>query len=176
MQTHYAQHSCAELFPSLKQLCQNSMMKQRTRFFLNWWRMWIYKNNNSGYVCAVLGLCVSVYYFEGMCECVSMFVLHCSIITVLHYLRHLECIYIYTIQIPFWLINMKVEHRSSSNKSGVIHWSWHLAVCIGKGMGKMQLNDSEIKNLTHDTQSYILTHHRLKQGTFESKYIFLNRK
>ena len=134
--------------------------------------MWIYKNNNSGYLCAVLVLCVSVYYFEGMCECVSMFVLHCSIITVLHYLRHSECIYIYTIQIPFWLIDMKVEHRSSSNKSGLIHWSLHLAICIGRGIGEMQLNDSKIKNLRHDTQSYILTYQRLKQETFKSCRFF----
>ena len=53
-------------------------------------------------------MCIIVYYFKGMYECVSVFL--CCIIAlyyydiiVLHYVKDFERVWIWAIQIPFWL-------------------------------------------------------------------------
>ena len=50
-------------------------------------------------------LCIILYYFKGMYECVSVLVLCCITVLVLHHARHLECIWTSAIQIPFCQIN-----------------------------------------------------------------------
>ena len=49
--------------------------------------------------------CILVYYFMRMYGCVSVLVLYCVFVIVLHYVRCLERIWICAIQILFSLID-----------------------------------------------------------------------